>query len=138
LWRPQTIRTNERPSILARWESGRRILTFYQADKKQLASGMLDAIAHELGVVRSEVCARIKFAKKVPEAELSTFVESHTSWTAIHQKALIDKPRKSSAVPPCPLRQAFDILDNVDPLTLNPADLKLIEDIHERRADDGD
>jgi hypothetical protein len=91
------INTNDRASIEARWESGRKILESYPTGKKQLPKGLLDAIAHELGVARSEVGARIKFARKFPtKAKGSTVVETHTSWTAIRQGALTDTPRPRS------------------------------------------
>src|SRR5258708_26255991 len=81
------INRNEDTSIRARWEYGRKILARYQppeSGRKQLPTGVLDAVATELGVCRAEVGARKKFAQVYDtEEKLSTVIESFTSWSAI-------------------------------------------------------
>jgi hypothetical protein len=120
------IATTERPSILARWHSGRKIAALYAPHRKQLPNGLLDAIAAELGVVRSEIGFRVKFAKKFPtESEVSTVVESCRSWTAIRQWALTDTPRQKSNTSD-PLHRAFKLVEAIDAETRDERDLRLI------------
>lgn len=121
------ISTNERESIEARWDSGRRILAFYPSGKKQLAKGVLDAIAKELRVHRSEVGARVKCAKKYPsKAELSTIIESSRSWSAIKQEALTDKPRSKQSKT-TKIERAFRLVEDIDSAILDMRDLPTIE-----------
>jgi hypothetical protein len=62
--------------------------------KKQLPPGMLDELARTVGVVRSELGARMRFAEKYStEEELSTAVETFRTWTDIRQRGLTDTPR---------------------------------------------
>jgi hypothetical protein len=128
----ETIRANETPAIRARWDYGRKILACYlKPGQKQLAKGLLEAIAEDLGVHRSEVSARLKCAKKYPtEAELSTAVESFKSWTAIKQQALTETPR-SSGRQKTPLQRAFTLVKDIDPVNCDASDLVLIEKFHE-------
>lgn len=80
---------------------------------------------------RSEVGARVKFAKKFPtEAELSTAVETHKSWTGIRQEALTNKPRGGTQQK-SDLRRAYDLIENIAPGTLHPSDVSLIEEMIE-------
>jgi hypothetical protein len=91
------------------------------------AKGMLEALSQDLGVHRSEVSARLKFAKKFPtEAEVSTVIESSKSWSAIRQQALTDTPRPSSRQR-TPLHRAFTLVEHIEPETLNAGDFMLIE-----------
>jgi hypothetical protein len=124
------ITKNEGSAIRARWEYGRKILALYAPGKKQLPNGVLDAIAGDLGAQRSEVSARIKFAKKFPtEAEVSTAIETFGSWWAIKQTALTDKPRpKVSKSTRSALQHAFEEVEAIDPATAENDDLALIEE----------
>jgi hypothetical protein len=129
------INTNEHEAIFARWDCGRRILKFYATGRKQLANGLLDAIAAELGVCRAEVGARIKFARKFPKPdEVSTLVETYKSWSAIRQQALSDKHRASSNVETRPLQRAWALVRNIDPVTLDDRDLPLIAEFNDHLA----
>jgi hypothetical protein len=127
------INANERPSICARWESGRKILLLYPKNKKQLRNGQLDEIAEALDVSRSEVGARIKFARKYPETELSTVIESYKSWSAIRQEALTEK-KKAPAKEKSPLQQALNLVKRLEPGTLDADDLEVIKQLREMLA----
>jgi hypothetical protein len=120
------VNADENHSIRARWEFGRRILAFYlppESTRKQLPKGVLDALSRELRVHRSEVGARMKFAKTYQtEQQLSTVIESFRSWSAIKQQALTDTTHTSTPKK-TPYQRALALLDHVGPETLTPADL---------------
>ena len=123
------VRRSDGDGLRARWESGRCMLTLKVG--KQLPQGQLDALAKELGVVRSEINARMKFAAKFPtDAEVSTVVESFRTWSEIKKHALIDVPRRKPATTPQhagkALQRAIDIVENIDSALLAEADQKLI------------
>jgi hypothetical protein len=89
----EAVRVSDGQNIRARWESGRYMLTLRDG-KKQLPPGMLDELARTVGVVRSELGARMRFAEKYStEEELSTAVETFRTWTDIRQRGLTDTPR---------------------------------------------
>ena len=124
------VNADENRSIRTRWEFGRRILAFYfppEVTRKQLPKGVLDALSRELRVHRSEVGARMKFAKTYQtEQQLSTVIESFKSWSAIKQQALTDTTRAIGR-PKTPLQRASDLIENIEPDTLLDTDCALID-----------
>jgi hypothetical protein len=127
------IRRNEQTAIQARWEFGRLALLSYAPGKKQLAKGILDAIAQELHIHRSEVSSRIKFAKKYPTAdEVSTVIETYQSWSAIRQQALADCPRHGAKRQHTALQRVFKVIDAIDPVALDQPDMAVISALIER------
>ena len=115
---------------------GRCIRVFFElrpfGERKQLRKGVLDSLARELGIHRSEVGACMKFAMIYnTEEKLSTVIESYKSWSAIKQHALTDTTRPK-ARRKTPLRRAFDLIENIAPETLLvAADLSLIDTLIE-------
>ena len=121
-----SINANEDNSIRDRWEYGRKILAFYLPEgcgRKQLRKGELDTLARELGVHRSEVGARMKFAKVYQsEEQLSTVIESCPSWSAIKQRALSD-PSRIKPVSRSTCARLAALVKNIDADTLTADDL---------------
>jgi hypothetical protein len=92
----EPVQKSEHDGVRARWESGRYMLTLRKR-RKQLPHGLLNELAEKIGVVRSELGARMKFAEKYPtEEKVSTAIESVHSWSDIKQRGLTDKPHDSS------------------------------------------
>jgi hypothetical protein len=121
------INKYDEDSVLARWKCGHRILAHYPDGKNSLPKGTLDAIAKALGIVRSEVGARVKFARQYTEAQVNTDVESGISWTEIRQKKLTTKPRPraDSTVAVSPLRRVLNPVATIAPETLRQGDRAL-------------
>jgi hypothetical protein len=125
-----SIQQDEESAIRARWDYGRRICEFYAlkpyGENKQLPNGELEKLATALDVDRSEVNARMKFAKVYrTDDELSTVVESFRSWSAIKQHGLTDTSRVRPQ-PKTAFRRAFDIVQNIDARMLTADDVALI------------
>lgn len=92
------INEHERPSVFARWASGCQMLSARPEGKMQLPKGMLDIFVDEVGISRTEVGYRLKFATKYhSEDEVSTVVETFKTWTRIRIDALRDKPCEPAA-----------------------------------------
>lgn len=103
------VNKSEDDGLRARWASGHCLLT--ERKGKLLPRYALAIWAQHLGVHRSELSARMKFAEKYStEEELSTFIESFKTWHAIRTQALIDKPRSKKKVHKYSLMQCSSTL----------------------------
>ena len=134
----ESINASEDTAIRARWDYGHRVCRYYElkpyGEKNQLPKGVLELLASELGVCQSEVSARMKFARVYrTEDQLSTVIESSSSWHDIKQHKLSD-PAKQTGTPretQAPLQRAWHLLENIEPETLREADLPRIMEMIE-------
>lgn len=91
------VTKSDEAGIKARWDSGRELLK-KRGDKKQLPKGVLGQTADGLGVERSELVRRMKFAAKFSsEEQLRHTVTKFVSWHQIVKEALPDKKRTAKA-----------------------------------------
>lgn len=90
----EPITKSDGDGVRARWESGRYLLTLRRP--KRLPHGLLDDLADTIGVARSELGDRMRFAEKyATEEKLSMALERFgPSWSAIRENALTVKPRE--------------------------------------------
>ena len=92
------ISRSESTGVVARWEFGKLLLG--QRVGKKLPAGLLANVAADLGVSRSELQKRVRFAEKYPtETELCNALHSYGSWHRIVCEALLPddpKPEGSS------------------------------------------
>ena len=81
-----------RESIRDRWESGRWMLA--QRKGKQLPKGAMAELVEATGKSSSELNYRVQFAERYStEAEVSSAMETFTSWTQV--KSSLPKPSKT-------------------------------------------
>lgn len=131
------VRKSDGDGLRARWESGRCLLPLKKG--KQLPKGVLDELAKALGVVRSEINARMRFASKYStETKLSTVIESFRTWSDIKKHALTTAPRAAKATPDTgtgeadtnharkDLQRAIETIDNIDGALLGEGDQGLL------------
>jgi hypothetical protein len=124
------VRTSDGDGLRARWQFGKCMLQM--RDGKRLADGVLAQLATELGVHRSELSARMKFAEKYDEAELSNVIRKYKTWFAIKQHALTVQPRKKArraASKALNLRTFVDVLKTMEPDDLSDEERAVLEEI---------
>jgi len=86
----ERINGDEQDAMQARWDCGKYLLE--QRVGKQLPKGFLDNLCKEIGVGRSELTKRAKFAEKFPtEKEVRNAVTHFPAWREMVSKGLTDK-----------------------------------------------
>jgi hypothetical protein len=82
------IRGNRLDSLLARWECGQQLNT-ERADAGRLPNGRLEQLSNTLGVSRSELNNRMRFAAShLSKEDVETTLTVHKSWYAICRDCL--------------------------------------------------
>jgi hypothetical protein len=82
----------ESTGVLARWEFGRLLLG--QRAGRKLPAGLLATVGADLGVSRTELQKRMRFAEKYPtEEEMRNALRNYGSWHRIVGEALPDDPK---------------------------------------------
>jgi hypothetical protein len=111
------IETRDAEGVPDRWESG-RILLRLRGGRKQLPHGLADQLVKSLGIHRSELTARMKFAEKFPEEELTNVISQFKTWFAIKQQALTNKTRTTGPdqerAADRQAKKAFDLLESIE------------------------
>jgi geranylgeranyl pyrophosphate synthase len=133
------IRSSDEDAVHARWESGRHLITLRGG--KKFRHGVAAALADTLGVHRSELTARIKFATKfATEEQLTTAISQFRCWWAIKQHALTDTPRcgTSASRPKATpkeqtgsrtLQRVLHLVEDLDPTTFAANDDEVLAQI---------
>jgi len=122
------IDQSDNDGLVARWKSGQHMLT-QRKGRASVPRGLLDVWSHLLGVHRSELTARMKFAEKFPEEELTNVISKFRTWFDIKQQALTDKPRgrkKEKKTASAILLHAFNAVEGIDALNLTVKDHPVI------------
>lgn len=145
-----TVRQGDHAALMARWQSG-CYLNALRSGKKRLPNGMLKQLADTLGVSRSELTNRMKFATKFPtEADVTNAVGKFGSWHNIANHGLTDNPQTNSDdAPACTdetdspddgdkadyalavLAKVVAVIDDIDSALLGDDGLALLERIAE-------
>jgi hypothetical protein len=131
------VQKSDGEALRARWASGRYMLDLRKG--KQLPRGVLGELAGKLGVHRSELTARMKFASKFPsEAKVAEAISKFRTWYEIKQNALTDKPRKQKRPTASAdqrgahhLRRVLEIFERIDSAELGEAEYALLLEIEE-------
>jgi hypothetical protein len=143
------VRRSDKDGVRARWESGRHLLTLRGG--KRYRRGELAALSKGLGVHRSELTARVKFATKFSTDEaLTNVISQFGTWFAIKQQALTDTPREQAPTESEPedeettnspgehqtgsrsLQRVLTMVENLDPATFGEDDDDVLALIAER------
>lgn len=91
------VNKSEDSGLRARWQSGQCMLKMRHG--KRLPNDALGTLVKELGVQRSELAARMKFAEKFQtEQELSDAIGQFKTWFAITHQALTTTPHVPKSV----------------------------------------
>jgi hypothetical protein len=122
------VRRSDGDGLHARWKSGRRLLALKIG--KQLPKGVLEELAAKLGVARAEINARMKFASKYSEAELSAAIIKFPTWHAMTHAGLTDAPRVPKTARDADskheenrLRRVLEIVKSIEPADLKDDEL---------------
>lgn len=126
----ENINEAEDTALIARWESGHHLNTLKQG--KQLPRGVLAKVGQELGVGKSELSARMKFATKYPgRDEVSDAIGKFGSWFAIVRDGLTDTPRPKAAARTKAARLVA-AFEDLDPIELTPELLGQLRELIQR------
>ena len=91
------IAVSDATGIQARWEFGQALLA--QRVGKQLPAGLLARVCADVGVSRSELQKRVRFAERYPtDVEVRNAVAQFGSWHRIVADALHDPPPRRHGV----------------------------------------
>lgn len=146
------IRRSDGDSLRARWRSGQCLLS--RREGKRLPNGVRELMEGELGLHRTEITARMKFAEKFSdEAALANVISQFASWFDLKQRGLKNSPaddrvvgdgpeaeqhaeaepskgvttRRRSVTPS--LRRMLEFLEDIESADLRDTDLQLLSEI---------